>query len=81
MRQRDRDRKMEEEEVDTGAGTHGLEELQVAWDIIARKYSSIVVYLPNPNVQLINILTELYVLCRAYYGWRFTNTNLAVIKY
>lgn len=58
-----------------------VEEPQVARDLTAGEYSSIVVYLPNPNVQLINILTELYVLCRAYYGWRFTNTNLAVIKY
>jgi len=37
--------------------------------------------MPNLGVQLINILTELCGLFTGILGWRFTDTNLAGIKY
>ena len=55
-----------------------VEEPQVARDLTAGEYSSRVVYLPNLGMQLINITTELCVLCRAYWGWRFTATSVSV---
>ena len=47
---------MEEEEVEDGAGTPSLELPQVARKFIAGQQSSLVVYLPNPGMHLVNIL-------------------------
>jgi hypothetical protein len=55
-----RGKETEEEEVEgDGAGPHGLEKPQVAKDLRAGEWSSVVVYLPNLGMQLINIVTEL----------------------
>jgi hypothetical protein len=48
-----------------GAELHGLEKPQVARDLIAGEYSSVVVDLPNLGIQIINIIT---VLCIFYMG-------------
>ena len=39
-------------------------EATVARDLIAGEQSSVVVYLLNLGVQIVNILTELYALCK-----------------
>ena len=62
-----------------GAESDGLEQPQVARDLLAGEQSSVVINPPNLGVQLINILTELCVFARTYWGWGFTtrqhNTN------
>ena len=51
-----------------GAEPRGLEEPQVARDLPAGEWSSVVVYIFNLGTQLINTITELYVLCTGLLG-------------
>ena len=60
---------MEETEEDGGRRggrkmeQNHMEKLQEASDLMAREESSVVVYLPNLGMQLINIITEFCVIC------------------
>jgi hypothetical protein len=57
----------------------GLEKLQGARDFISGEQSSVVIYLPNLDVQLINIITNLCVLYTGLLGLEIYHNTVALV--
>jgi hypothetical protein len=70
-----------EEGVEDGADPCVVEEPQVVRAFIAGQQSSVVVYLPNLGLQLINILTELCGLCMIILGEKIFEHKSGWYKY
>lgn len=70
---------MKKEEVEDGADPCGLEDPEIARDLIDGQSSCVVVDLSSLSMQLGIVLLSCVFFAKAFWCWRFTIINLAGI--